>query len=258
MIRRDEGEDWLIVSQIDHAQLAAELAKTWRHCVAASWGISELLFYAVRKHDDGWRDWELHLEIDPDNGIPRQFTEMRMDVAAGIWTSSIQGCANEHPLAGIWVSRHFCHLAQHSLSSRADDAADVSAAKHFLAVQEQCQQHLRSLALRDLTSREFETLSELGFRFLRLFDGLSLWFCCAEQSVPFDVRCDGQSAQFIPYADGQIVIDPYVLTEQPLRLAVPARRIAARTYADNQDLQAALDASSIEELSWTFAAHDLS
>ncbi|QDT48621.1 hypothetical protein Pan258_26630 [Symmachiella dynata] len=258
MIRREQGADWLIVSQVDHARLAAELAQAWRHNVASSWGISELLFLAVLKHDDGWRAWETGLEIDPDNGIPRDFTEMPMEVAAGIWTSSIETCAAEHPLVGIWVSRHFCYLAQYALSNRADNAADVTAARRFLAEQEQLQQQLQSVALRDVTAREFETLSELGFRFLRLFDGLSLWLCCAERSEPYDIQSDGQSARFMPYADGQIVIDPYVLTKHPLRLAVPAQRIAARAYADNKDLRAAVEASPVEELSWTFTAQDLS
>ncbi|TWU09023.1 hypothetical protein CA54_42630 [Symmachiella macrocystis] len=258
MIRREQGADWLIVSQVDHARLAAELAQVWRHSIASSWGISELLFHAVLKHDDGWRAWETGLEIDPANGIPRDFTEMPMDVASGIWTSSIETCATEHPLAGIWVSRHFCYLAQHSLSSRADNAADVSAARRFLAEQEQSQQQLRSVSLQDVTAREFANLSELGVRFLRLFDGLSLWLCCAERSETSEIQCDGQSARFIPYADARIVIDPYVLTKQPLTLAVPARRIAARAYADNKDLRAAIDASPVEELSWTFTAHDLS
>ena len=48
----------------------------------------------------------------------------------------------------------------------------------------------------------------------------------------------GRSARFIPYADRRIVIDPYVLTEQPLTLSVPARRIASRAYADDGDLRA--------------------
>jgi hypothetical protein len=54
------------------------------------------------------------------------------------------------------------------------------------------------------------------------------------------------------------VRDPYMLTQQPLQLSVPARRIAARVYTDNKDLRAALEVSPVEELSWTFIAHDLS
>lgn len=258
MIRREDGADWLILSQIDHAHLAAELANVWRHSGAASWGISDLLFQTVRKHDDGWRDWETRMEVDPSTGIPRQFTEMPMHAAATIWKVSIEDCAREHPLSGTWVSRHFCHLAEHALASHADNRGDVAAARRFLADQEQYQQQLRSLALKDVTAREFDSLSEMGFRFLRLFDGLSLWLCCAEQTDPFDVRCDGQAARFTPYADRRIVIDPYVLTEQPLTLSVPARRIASRAYADDGDLRADLDTSPVVELSWRFDALNFS
>ena len=255
MIRREDGSDWLILSQVDHAWLAAELAKVWRHCGAASWGISELLFQTVLKHDDGWRDWETGIEIDPGNGIPRQFTEMPMETAAGIWRASIESCAREHPLSGIWVSRHFCYLAEHALTSHADAPDDVAATRRFLSEQEGYQAELRSRALKDVTAREFASLSEIGFRFLRLFDGLSLWLCCAEQTDPFDVRCDGQESRFTPYAERRIVIEPYVLTEQPLKLSVPIRRIAAGAYSNNEDLQTSLSAAPVEELSWEFDAY---
>ena len=48
----------------------------------------------------------------------------------------------------------------------------------------------------------------------------------------------------------RIGIEPYPLSVESLDLRVDARRIAARRYADDADLNAALEDATIVELVW--------
>lgn len=252
MIRREQGDEWLIISQGDHARVAAELAAAWMHTAVGAAHISDLLIETVRDHDTGWRHWEEAPEIDPQTGIPRSFTEMPMATAAVIWEQSIEYCAREHSLPGIWVSSHFCRLAEQALLSRRDDSDDVAAIERFLAAQKLFQGRCRVAALAEMTQRELESLVTFGTWYLRLFDGLSLWLCCAERSRPLVMRFNEQSVRLIPRSVAEISLDPYVLTQRPLSFTVPARRIPARSYGSNEELQSTLNAAPMEELRWMF------
>ncbi len=198
MIRRDDGDDWLILSQMEHARVAAELARVWCFGSSSTVGATDLLLSAVHDHDEGWRAWELAMQIDPKSGTPRQFTEMPMEVATEIWTKSIEFCAQKHPLPGLWVSSHFVYLGEQSLESREADLSDVSAVQRFLTAQSRFQEQCRLEALQDVTEREFDALSRFGFTFLRMFDSLSLWLCCAQPHTALGISLSESSGEINP------------------------------------------------------------
>ena len=54
MIRRDAGDDWLLISQVEHARIAAEIASAWGNDRFAAVPMHDLLVHAVRHHDDAW------------------------------------------------------------------------------------------------------------------------------------------------------------------------------------------------------------
>lgn len=93
MIRRNQGNDWLLISQLEHARIAAELAEAWNDAELIHFPHRAELLSAVRHHDDGWAVWESKPTIN-DDGEPREFTEMPMSVAMSIWIRSIDICAN--------------------------------------------------------------------------------------------------------------------------------------------------------------------
>ncbi len=80
MIRREStnsSSDWILIPQVEHAQLAAELADHWSD-LAGGVGLGRqrrTLVEAIRRHDDGWRTWDERPAIDPESGIPLDFTE---------------------------------------------------------------------------------------------------------------------------------------------------------------------------------------
>jgi Protein of unknown function (DUF3891) len=257
---------------MEHARIAGELARAWGNERFAS----HSLLFGIDHHDHGWGLWDdaplfdvaivrkhlnLHLNpaagishLNPATGIPRSFMEMRMHDSTAIWTKSVDLCGVE-PLAGIGVSRHFCHLAKQA-KTRLPDAEDCEAIEKFLD-----EQALREADLAERvrlqfggvkTAADLERTFDFAFQSIRFFDRVSLWLCCAEQTRPETIAAPtGETATLIPKGPLEVAIDPYPLTVDALRLEAPARRIAARTYTDGADYRTAFNAAPIELLTWS-------
>jgi hypothetical protein len=205
MIRRDDGGDWLLIEQIKHANLAAEIARAWgnerfeplANSSAQRPGSDPLsggqqrernrvptaFAQTVRHHDDGWSEWDWAPRLDPRTGAPRDFREMRMRDATAIWTKSIRGWARIIPLAAYAVSRHFCYLAEQVRSGGRHDANDLAAVTQFLREQSNMQAKLEQAAPHGC-AEEFHRYRELAYRTVQFFDRVSLWLCCAEEREP--------------------------------------------------------------------------
>jgi hypothetical protein len=255
MIRRDDRGDWLIIEQVEHARLAGELARVWGDERGGMFALFPKLMGGVSHHDDGWSAWDQAPRLNPETGIPRSFLEMRMRDSTAIWTRSIAVCSAD-PLAGIAVSRHFCHLAEQARNGDRADAEDREFIDRFLGEQSVVQTRLADEVGENgagaETNEDREKTFDLAFRTVQFFDRVSLWLCCAQRHQPEQfVATLGEGVKFIPKNPSHIAIEPYPLRVNSLRLDVPARRLAARRYANDADLQTALHAASTERLTWT-------
>jgi len=123
MIRREAPDGFLLVSQVDHARLAADLAAAWGNDHIAGLPLAEWLVPAVRDHDEGWRAWEAAPTLNA-NGVPRQFTEMPAADATAIWTRSIETCASGPPSSAEALRR----LRSNGGEVTPDDAVVLDAA----------------------------------------------------------------------------------------------------------------------------------
>jgi len=94
MIRRTSDDAWLLITQTEHARIAAELAAAWGNDRFPPLPLPEWLLPAIRHHDDGWTLWDSSPQIDPETGQPRDFTEMPMAESTAIWTRSIEICSH--------------------------------------------------------------------------------------------------------------------------------------------------------------------
>lgn len=126
MIRRETDSGWLLISQVDHAHLAADLARAWGNDHVTPLPLGEWLLPAIRDHDAGWRAWEVEPTVTAD-GLPRQFTEMAADAATQIWTSSIAIAAGGTPSLADTLRR----LRADGGEVTPDDAAICDALSHF-------------------------------------------------------------------------------------------------------------------------------
>ena len=254
MIRREAGnssEDsahWTLISQTDHALLAGQLAEYWGAGGMAPIEPRRELLWAINHHDDGWRDWEMHPGVDPVHGRPRSFTEMELEDSVGIWTGSIKTSAQSGPLETYLVAGHFRALAERALVK--GDSAGLQTAYEFI---ESCESRMkRSLEAWQHQNPAANTreVAEQALAQLRLFDLLSLWFCCAPASQVETVETPlGPDLTLRPLDAQHVQLSPWPLTVAGLDLEVPAVRIPRARYANGAELAAAPSQSVI--LRWT-------
>lgn len=339
MIRRETADGWLLISQVDHARLAGDLAAAWGNDRVPGLPLAEWLVPAVRDHDEGWRTWEAAPTVTGD-GRPRQFTEMPAAEATAIWTTSIDLCASgppssaealrrlrtgggevtpddavvldallRHrgsfgaerlaaevvaedglaaeavaasldrfeakglvrrlpnvvggpayeialpsaggsPLGGVWVSRHFCALADVGRESRADRPGEIAVLDAFL-VQEAAKQAEWAAAAHDFAGEELQRVLDTGFRYVRFFDRISLWLCCAEHGEPTQMPLSSSlSLTFSPRNPREIVVDPWPFGPNALELSAPTVRLPARPFPEDEALRTTLLSAERATLRW--------
>lgn len=247
MIRRDAPDAWLLISQVEHARIAAEIAEAWGNDQTPPLPCRDELIAAVRHHDDGWTEWEAAPTRDPATGRPRNFLEMPLPDATTIWTRSIEAGGAVSPWCGLWVSRHFCRLAEQAHEHRAE-VGDRTAASTFLEQQARRQFEWRGR----LGTAHSPALEEAGFQWLRFFDLFSLWLCCAERSAPAVLAVPGVSPlQVVPRGPTCVEAHPCPLRSRLLKLTTTATTLPRREYDSDDDLRRLVDRGTPRELSWT-------
>src|SRR5687768_18404240 len=87
MIRRQQGDDWLLITQHDHALLAGELAEHFGNEYFARPEPREPALRGVRLHDCGWPLHDDQPTINKD-GKPLDVFETTRDIALPVWRSS--------------------------------------------------------------------------------------------------------------------------------------------------------------------------
>jgi len=251
MIRRNAGDDWLLISQVEHARIAAEIAAAWGHEQQPALPLRGLLLHAIRHHDDGWTDWEQAPTLVPETGEPRNFLEMPLPTAVEIWSRSIDLCARHSAWCGLWVSRHFAALAEHARDHR-EARSDRDAASTFLQVQSERQRHWRCQLAGNPDADNLRSLEETGYAWLRWFDLLSLWLCCHEHSEPEALTVPGAGCiELIPANEHAVMLCPYPLRPTSLRITVPAVRIPRCRFNSDDELRQALRQAARCDLFWT-------
>jgi hypothetical protein len=190
MIRRevqlpDGSAGWILVSQIEHARISAQLAE---HCVGRFSSpelaaVRDEVLAAILHHDDGWADWERAPEIDLKFGRPRSFMELRVSDAIDVWSMSIASAEDQGPLAAWMVAGHFARLLEKSEHAQ-HDAAAIEWLAHMGPAREET---LSAWLARRLKIHTREAADE-ALQWLLSFDELSLWLCCncptAEETTP--------------------------------------------------------------------------
>ncbi len=250
MIRRTDGEDWLLIAQPDHAALCGTFAERWGSASGpfAPVGEWEAVLYAAREHDNGWAEWEADPTLDA-AGRPRNFLEMPVAEALTVWRLGPRRAVERDPYGGLLVSLHATRIFQPRYQYGRDAPEERESLGLFLEEQEA----LRSNLQRRITADKAVVRAHSAL--VGLWDRLSLLCCCGPippavlekapaRRGPLDVRV-------IPDGERSAALDPYPFAGGPLTVAAPARRIPARRYATSEDLRRTLAAAPTETLHFT-------
>jgi Protein of unknown function (DUF3891) len=235
MIVVDDPETWLLITQPDHAHFSAELLSLFRTGGLPEHSRRTELLFAVREHDNGWRETDAAPRWNSATGRPHDFLTLPREERIDLWQRGTARYAGEHPYAALLITRHALQLHD---SRRGQDGW-----QEFFDYLDELH---RSLA--EETGAHGE---EPDYRWLDLADLLSLGVCngCNRWREPF-----GRYGFQASLEDGTLHLDPFPLAGSTA-FRIPCRRIPRRAYRGDADLGGELAAARWGELAVRVAPH---
>ncbi len=269
MIRRDSPETFTLITQHDHALLAGELAMALDPRQFEP--LSAIAVQGIRLHDAGWPVHDDQPTLNPE-GKPLHVFEIPMRLATRVWSMSADIAQRHDPYAGLLVSLHILALSTFAMEHghRPDDRNhaphELFELNKFQHREIERQESLRrQLDMRiDIPLEQGLAATGAGadedrlrydFRLLQAMDRISLDLCCTEALFPTIDRI--QSAAGAPPTElrlaaigtDTIAVSPWPFAERELSLSIPSRRIPARRYETDAELQMEYAKAPIERLS---------
>jgi hypothetical protein len=223
VIVRTNSDHLLLITQPDHAALSAAIMRQWHGDGLPVHPRREWLLVATREHDAGWAEVDAAPIVDPASGCLLDFIHAPDAVRQDVWPRAIERLAPV-PYAAALVAQHALHLYRDNRSN--------PAWQPFLVQIE----HLRAVQLRRAAPLTLEDLIADYF-FVRMGDLVSL---CFANNWPGPLH-EGEYA--IRVQGSRVTVTPDPFNGETVRLALPARRLAARAYTSAEDAAAALAAA---------------
>jgi hypothetical protein len=220
----------LLITQPDHARFSAELLSLWR--ALADHPRREELLFAVREHDNGWRETDSAPHCDTERGRPHDFISLPQRERIELWQRGTARFAGERPYASLLIVRHAIRLHQERKG------------EEWQEFREYLDELYQGLA--EETGAPEEEV-EADYRWLDLADLISLAVCNG-WSEPFERY--GFRGQF---QEGTLQLEPFPLAGATA-FRIPCRRIPVRAYRGDADLGGELAAARWQKLPVRVAA----
>ena len=228
MIVVDDTDSWLLITQPDHAWFSSELLSLFRTGGLAEHPRRAELLFAVREHDNGWRETDAAPRWNSESGRPHDFLTLPREERIELWQRGTARYAGEHPYAALLITRHALQLHQ--------SRRDQDGWQEFLDFLDELHRGL---------AEETGIEDEDDYRWLDLADLLSLGVCNRWRE-PFGrygfqagIRAEPQTIT--------LRLDPFPLAGSTA-FRIPCRRIPRRAYRGDADLGGELAAARWEDL----------
>jgi hypothetical protein len=269
MIRRRVADDFLLITQNDHAAFSGFLA---RHIGNEHFdALAPEVIAAIAAHDAGWPSQDDRPTLNA-AGLPLHVFETPLVLAMEIWSASARLAEALGPYAALLVSLHqlaLSDIARQRMDSRAHERGalgrDLFNLNKFQHAQIERQELLRrQLAMRTdlplclgLANRGVaadEDRLRFDFRMLTLCDRISLQVCCGELlfSCIEEIHARAQAAVWsirTRYAGNDLLtMDPWPFDQDALAYQIPMRRVSGRQFETELEFRAAFDASKLESV----------
>lgn len=250
MIRRDDKDGWILITQYDHALLSGRIMERWGNETFSSIDPDEETLFAIREHDCGWKEWDSSPKINPENGYPANFMEMESPDQTDIWRKSFESHSGAHPYASALIALHFARFNRKLLSKDHSDPYAKSLGTEinkFVSVQ---------LGTGVSKPGGIPSGVRTNLRLLQVGDIISLALCHGWESMEISdvpVDYDGGSAKLLlKSADGyNFTLSPYPFSGPLLDLSVEGLRLERKIYEDDGDLRSALGNAARVTLDFT-------
>ena len=228
MILRPAGADVHLITQPDHAHLAAKIIE---HAVTlAARPRRDAILLAVAEHDNGWAEEDAAPIVNPATGRLADFVNVPLAVRHRVWPRAIRRL-EERPWTAALV-------AQHALVVY-DRYRWESEWTPFFDGMESARDSL--LQASGLTFDELVS----DYEFVRLADLISLVFCMA---ITHPQQFGHWTVQF---AGDRVVVTPDPFGNVTIPIEVGARALREQPFRSDDDLRAALTAAKHVTVSGT-------
>jgi len=226
----------LLVTQPDHAALAATIMSDWQLGGLADHPQRGAILFATHEHDNGWQEADARPSVDEESGRVLDFVNASLEIRQGIWPKGVLN-VQSRPYAAALV-------AQHALSLYERYVEQPEWRPFFDRMTA-----LRAKMLKRAAPLTLEALRR-DYGFLQIGDLASLTFCNGwkkpQRLFGFELRLRGSRRTIVPVpSEGR-----------DIPLAIQARRVQKRPYTSGPDLQRALSAAPIVTLTGVASGHD--
>jgi len=236
MILQERDGGLLLFRQTDHALLSGAFATAWGNDVVPPLTHRASTLIAAARHDDGWAQWELEPRADA-QGRPVDFIHIRVAEHTQLYRRGIDLVEREDPYAGLLVSMHGERLYTRPFEPGMDprlerlEGEDLRLATKYV-------EHERARQRR-VAGGEPDAGAEEGWRLLQVWDRLSLLVCMqplregTSRKLPPIATANGD-ANIEAHATqaGELVLDPYPFSTDPVEFSVPAIVAGRKTWED--------------------------
>ncbi|HET6251661.1 MAG TPA: DUF3891 family protein [Tepidisphaeraceae bacterium] len=253
MIRNQQGNEFFLFTQDDHAAVSGELARHFGNSRFAAPQPLKAVIDAVAMHDCGWplHDREPTLDVA---GMPLHVFDTPIPLAVRVWAESTRLAREADPYTGLLVSLHVFALSALAYQHYADPAQRAHSAKElfelnkFQQLQIEVQEQIRGesglrtdvalqLGLAPRRSDAREDLLRFHYQILRTMDQLSLALLLGGR--PFSTIDDlspRPAADPVDFRVGypakwRITLNPWPFDAEKIDAEIPFRRVPARVYA---------------------------
>lgn len=249
MIVRIQSNSWFLINQIDHAHLAEELARQWKF---SEWldVVDEGLLATIRRHDDGWEDWDHRPELHTGLGRPVEFFELPGHSKLAIWRKSIHQIRDLGPLAEYLVAAHFSSLRRQS-----DELIDDETQEFLITLDQLCEHWLSNWNVMNPQAHSWRR-AKSALAHLQWFDRLSLGICMTPEGQAFTgTMLSGNDFSMRCAGGGCRIVSPWPFTQDELELTVAGRAVPSKQYETTAELLAV--ANCQQSLTWKLVKEDL-
>ena len=248
MIRRDVKEGWVLINQHDHAELSGEIMRFWGNKEFSRPEPYDEVLFALRGHDNGWKEWDSSPRINPVNQYPMNFLEITSSDQADIWRRCFKRHSVEHPYASALIALHFGKLNEKSLNKNSNNMAKSLHSEIIDFVSNMLKINASDL---NLSSLPKDVQVNLGL--VQVGDIVSLALCHGWSSneikyIPLNYDSSLITLKLKSNDGKNFTITPYPFAESSLRFQINGRKLNQKKFSNDAELRQMLNQAEYETL----------
>ena len=243
MIVHPVGDTAEIVMQVDHSNVAGDLASLWPGLEPR-----ESVLTAATLHDIGWRSWEACPRLDAETGRPQNFLSVDIRLHLEFYDAGIAEVTARDRYAGMLVGKHLAGIYRQRYGTQA--ALKLTRAPEAQAMIDEFVGRVekRFLALQHelgVSDEEFWR----NYVLLQVFDRLSLWLCKGDPAGTgsMEIVLPDDAVLTVTPTAGGCALSPYPFDGGQVQVSVPVRVVALTGYANEPDCAETILGAPVEQ-----------